>query len=138
MELQGHCFQKYTKILAGFLSHATIRISCTTEFQVRVSLHITLIYVKNSVLRRFITDYFNFRMILIYCFLHQEYSESRKMRKLRKILIEIFDNFYFSPNVVTVIKSRILWWSGHIVRMGEESIVLNVSIGKCYRKDTFI
>ena len=60
------------------------------------------------------------------------------MRKLRKILIEIFDNFYFSPNVVTVIKSRILWWSGHIVRMGEESIVLKVSIGKCYRKETFI
>ena len=30
------------------------------------------------------------------------------------------NDLYSSPNIVRVIKSRIMRWAGHVVRMGEE------------------
>ena len=37
---------------------------------------------------------------------------------------------YSSPNIVRVIKSRIVRWVGHVARMGEERGVYRVLVGK--------
>ena len=37
---------------------------------------------------------------------------------------EELNNFYSSPNIVRVIKSRIMRWAGHVARMGEERGVI--------------
>ena len=37
---------------------------------------------------------------------------------------------YCSPNIVQVIKSRIMRWSGHVARVGEERGVYRVLVGK--------
>ena len=37
---------------------------------------------------------------------------------------------YCSPNIVRVIKSRSMRWAGHVARMGEESGVYMVLLGK--------
>jgi len=37
---------------------------------------------------------------------------------------------YSSPNIVRVIKSRRMRWAGHVARMGEESGVYRVLVGK--------
>jgi hypothetical protein len=37
---------------------------------------------------------------------------------------------YSSPNIVRVIKSRIMRWAGHVARMGEERGVYRVLMGK--------
>jgi len=40
------------------------------------------------------------------------------------------NNLYFSPNIVRVIKSRRMRWTGHVARMGEERGVYRVLVGK--------
>ena len=37
---------------------------------------------------------------------------------------------YSSPNIVRVIKSRIMRWVGHVAHMGEERVVYRVLVGK--------
>jgi len=37
---------------------------------------------------------------------------------------------YSSPNIVRVIKSRRMRWAGHVARMGEESGLYRVLVGK--------
>ena len=37
---------------------------------------------------------------------------------------------YSSPNIVRVIKSRIMRWTGHVARMGEERGLYSVLVGK--------
>ena len=37
---------------------------------------------------------------------------------------------YFLPNIVRVIKSRIMRWAGHVARMGRERGVYRVLVGK--------
>ena len=37
---------------------------------------------------------------------------------------------YRSPNIMRVIKSRIMRWVGHVARMGEERCVYRVLVGK--------
>ena len=37
---------------------------------------------------------------------------------------------YSSPNIVRVIKSRIMRWAGYVARMGEERGVYRVLVGK--------
>ena len=37
---------------------------------------------------------------------------------------------YSSPNIVRMIKSRIMRWAGHVARMGEERGVYRVLLGK--------
>ena len=50
--------------------------------------------------------------------------------------VEIFDSneelndLYSSPNIVRMIKSRIMRWAGHVARMGEERVVYRVLVGK--------
>ena len=43
---------------------------------------------------------------------------------------EELNNFYFSPNIVRVIKSRRMRWAGHVARMGEEWAVYRFLVGK--------
>ena len=43
---------------------------------------------------------------------------------------EELNDLYCSPNIVRVIKSRRIRWSGHVSRMGEERGVYRVLVGK--------
>jgi hypothetical protein len=36
-------------------------------------------------------------------------------------------NLYTSPNVVMVIKSKMMGWAGHVACMGDEKCIQNVS-----------
>jgi hypothetical protein len=40
-----------------------------------------------------------------------------------------FHSLYFSPNIVTVIKSRRMRWAGHVARMGEGRGAYRVWLG---------
>jgi hypothetical protein len=41
-----------------------------------------------------------------------------------------FHNLYSSPNIVKVIKSRRLRWTGHVGRMGQGRCVYRILVGK--------
>jgi hypothetical protein len=40
----------------------------------------------------------------------------------RKLHIEELDNMYSSPNLIRMIKSRKMRWSGHVARMGRRGM----------------
>jgi len=46
----------------------------------------------------------------------------------RKLHIEELNDLYCSPNIVRVIKSRIIRWVGYVARMGERSGVYRVLV----------
>jgi len=48
----------------------------------------------------------------------------------RRLHNEELNDLYSSPNIVRVIKSRIMRWAGHVARMGEERGVYRVLVGK--------
>ena len=48
----------------------------------------------------------------------------------RKLHIEEINDLHASPNIVRVIKSRRMRWTGHVARMGEERGVYRVLVGK--------
>ena len=48
----------------------------------------------------------------------------------RRLHNEELNDFYSSPNIVRVIKSRRMRWAGHVVRIGEERRVYRVLVGK--------
>ena len=48
----------------------------------------------------------------------------------RRLHNEELNDLYSSPNIVRVIKSRIMRWAGHVARMGEERVVYRVLVGK--------
>ena len=48
----------------------------------------------------------------------------------RRLHAEELNDLYSSPNIVRVIKSRRMRWAGHVARMGEESGVYRVLVGK--------
>ena len=50
--------------------------------------------------------------------------------ELRRLHEEELNDLYSSPNIVRVIKSRTMRWSGHVARMGEERGVYRVLVGK--------
>jgi len=52
---------------------------------------------------------------------------TREWRKLHK---EELNDLYSSPNIVWVIKSRIMGWAGRVARMGERRGVYRVLVGK--------
>jgi hypothetical protein len=44
-------------------------------------------------------------------------------------------NLYSSPDIIRQIKSRGMWWAGHVARMGEGRKVYRVLVGKLEGKD---
>ena len=50
--------------------------------------------------------------------------------ELRKLHKEELNDLYSSPNIVRVIKSRRMRWSGHVARMGDRRGVFRVLVGK--------
>jgi len=48
----------------------------------------------------------------------------------RRLHNEELNDLYSSPNIVRVIKSRRVRWTGHVARMGEERRVYRVLMGK--------
>ena len=48
----------------------------------------------------------------------------------RRLHNEELNGLYSSPNIVRVIKSRRMKWTGHVSRMGEERGVYRVLVGK--------
>jgi len=48
----------------------------------------------------------------------------------RKLHNEELNDFYSSPNIVRLIKSRRMRWAGHVAHMGEERVVYRVLVGK--------
>ena len=51
-------------------------------------------------------------------------------REWRKLHIEECNDLYCSPNVIWVIKSRRMRWSGHVEHMGESRGVYRFLMGK--------
>ena len=49
---------------------------------------------------------------------------------MRRLHNEELNDLYSSPNIVRVIKSRIMRWAGHVARMGEERGVCKVLMVK--------
>jgi len=52
------------------------------------------------------------------------------MGEWRRLHNEELNDFYSSPNIVWVIKSRRMRWAGHVACMGEERGVYRVLLGK--------
>ena len=48
----------------------------------------------------------------------------------RKLYNEEFNDKYYSPTIIRVIKSRRMRWAGHVVRMEERRGVYRVLVGK--------
>jgi hypothetical protein len=48
----------------------------------------------------------------------------------RKLYNEELNDMYCSPNIVRVIKWRIMRWAGHVARMEERRVVYRVLVGK--------
>ena len=48
----------------------------------------------------------------------------------RKLRNEELNDLYFSPNIVRVIKSRRMRWTGHVARMGERRGIYRVVMWK--------
>jgi len=56
--------------------------------------------------------------------------------KWRRLHNEELNDLYSSPNIVWVIKSRRMTWTGHVARMGEEKELYRVLVGKPEGKRT--
>jgi hypothetical protein len=52
------------------------------------------------------------------------------MGKWRKIYNRELHNLYSSPDIIRRIKSRRMWWAGHVARMGEGRNVCRILVGK--------
>jgi hypothetical protein len=48
----------------------------------------------------------------------------------RKLHNEELNNFYSSPSIIRIIKSRRMRWAGHIARMGETRNAYRILVGK--------
>ena len=44
----------------------------------------------------------------------------------RKLHNEELNNLYFSPNIVRVVKSRIIRWAGHVTRIGGGDVYIRL------------
>jgi hypothetical protein len=47
---------------------------------------------------------------------------------------EELQNLYATPNIVRVIKSRMMRWAGHVTRMGDVRDAFKILVGKRERK----
>jgi hypothetical protein len=48
----------------------------------------------------------------------------------RKLHNEELHNFYSTPSIIRIIKSRRMKWAGHVARMGEKGNVHRLLVGK--------
>jgi hypothetical protein len=48
----------------------------------------------------------------------------------RKLHNEELHNLHSSPSIIRIIKSRRMWWAGHVARMGEKRNVCRLLVGK--------
>jgi hypothetical protein len=48
----------------------------------------------------------------------------------RKLHNEELQNLYSSPSIIRIIKSRRMWWVGHVARMGEKRNVYRLLVRK--------
>jgi len=48
----------------------------------------------------------------------------------RRLHKEELHNLYASPNIIRVIKSRRMRWTGHVARMGQMRNTCNIFVGK--------
>jgi hypothetical protein len=48
----------------------------------------------------------------------------------RKLPNEELHNFYASPSIIRIMKSRRMRWAGHVARMGEKRNVYRLLVGK--------
>jgi hypothetical protein len=48
----------------------------------------------------------------------------------RKLHNEELHNFYSSPNIIRMIKSRRMRWAGHVARMGADRNTYRILVGK--------
>jgi len=55
----------------------------------------------------------------------------------RKLHNEELNDLYSSPNIVRVIKSRIMRWAGHVACIGERRGVYRVLVGNLRERDTW-
>jgi hypothetical protein len=51
-------------------------------------------------------------------------------RGWRKLYNEELLNFYSSPSIIRIIKSRRMRWAGHVARIGEKRNVYRLLVGK--------
>ena len=56
----------------------------------------------------------------------------------RRLLNEELHNLYRSPNIIRVIKSRILRWAGHVARMEEGRSAFKILKGKLQERDLWV
>jgi hypothetical protein len=52
------------------------------------------------------------------------------MAEWRKLHNEELHNLYLSPDIIRQVKSRRMWWVGHVECMGEERKVYKVLVGE--------
>jgi hypothetical protein len=57
------------------------------------------------------------------------------MGEWSKLHNEELHNLYSSPHIIRQVKSRRMWWAGHVARMGEERKVLKFLMGKPEERD---
>ena len=55
---------------------------------------------------------------------------SLTLREERRLHNEELNDLYSLPNIVRMLKSRRMSWTGHVARMGEDSGVHRVLVGK--------
>jgi hypothetical protein len=48
----------------------------------------------------------------------------------RKLHDKELTDLYFSPNIIRVIKSRIIRWAGNVARMGERKVAYSLLVEK--------
>jgi hypothetical protein len=51
-------------------------------------------------------------------------------RELLKVYNEQFHNFFSSPNIISLIKSKRIKWARHVARIGEEENACKILVGK--------
>jgi hypothetical protein len=62
--------------------------------------------------------------------LRRIFGPKNDVTRVEKTKKEERNDLYSSPNIVQVIKSRIMRWVGHVARMGESRGVYRVLVGK--------
>jgi hypothetical protein len=48
----------------------------------------------------------------------------------RRLHNEELNDLYSSPNIIRMIKSRIMRWAGHVARMGDKRVAYRILVGR--------